>query len=1085
MLKIDMSDIGLYVRCPYDEETDNIVDSRTFYYGQIVEINEEKNLAKVNFYDPLELRNFFTTIPYFHFFDPKYLVRTPALMNSVVIFKEKKVKIVAIASKPSDEKKFYTYYVEYQNNGKTHIGEVSERQIQIPFTRADYNPINQMIRYEFQSPRWFSKRRIVSKSMNIIDNSPSGFKNLLGTRVHLFTHQFDTVMRALADNPCRLMLADEVGLGKTIEALSIIKGKKDSKPKLRSLIIVPESLIHQWQAEMSFKFWMDVPIWDKYSSKDESTVLISLEDYQYFYDEIINLPDFDICIIDETHKLLNNDNLYSKILRLCKSVENILLLSATPILNRHEEYKKLLTLLNPYRFESMISSDFNNLLSKQRNIVDIVYDLLSDLEDYIDADLFDNYKESLLEINDKINDPKLAELINNMDSAAEDKGLQIVKIALAYISEFYQIERGIIRHRRIEVPGADIKRELIEVPYEMAGSDIDVYEENCYNAVLDFADMLIEKKNNVNLAKLLLSAASSSPYALLDLINSNRFGSEIQYIEEYVLKWKKSVDKEISNIKNVSDDIDNYHSKFSKIIDYIDQDDVLMNKKYLIFTGFTATAKELEKCFLNFFGEKTTCAFLKDMEPQEMHNSASLFQNNSSYRFMICDESGGEGRNFQIADFIIHFDLPWTPAVLEQRIGRLDRIGRDINKKVTSVVFYSSDSIENHLFNVYSKGLGIFNESLCGMEITFEDIQKTIENALIQDIRFGLSKIVNEIKEYTEKMNEEVDKERYFDKSRQLDLNLHKEIEELINHFTNNDGKELMNTMLAWPALAGFKGVESEDAFNDGGQVISIDVTKMSIKAMKNAVYFPPRMDEIIKRSKYKNDIRGTFSRDTAIKHEDLTFFAPFNTFFDSITNNAEECYKGRSVAFKYKECDIEYVGLLFTWNIKYNPLEIYKKNYTPDMIGLIKKYITRDQFVFSIPYSKKYCEISHFQIIDEIDKQYYRNPIHLGKRDNKMINKFKERFPKENWMKYLSNSYKKAYKEVKLNAQELINLGEAKNELEKILIANKAREIFYEYSNNNSIIKNTDEIQSLLWGLENPIIELDSVAFVILEKKE
>ena len=138
-----------------------------------------------------------------------------------------------------------------------------------------------------------------------------------------------------------------------------------------------------------------------------------------------------------------------------------------------------------------------------------------------------------------------------------------------------------------------------------------------------------------------------------------------------------------------------------------------------------------------------------------------------------------------------------------------------------------------------------------------------------------------------------------------------------------------MNTMMAWPHMAGFMGISVQNAFKDASKVVTIDTTKLSERSMMQSLYFPPRMDEIIKRSKRKNDILGTFSRTAAVKHENLTFFAPYNPLFDSITSNAEECYRGRCTAFKYCNCELNWKGFLATWNVKFNPSKLYENNFS------------------------------------------------------------------------------------------------------------------------------------------------------------
>ena len=1081
-----MLKVGMYVRCPVDEE---IKEARTYLLGQVTAFNEDTNTVEVIFHDPLKLRLFFAKLPKKAIYEESYLSRTSALENSSVMFKGQKVRLLSVSKVAAKESPYYNYFVEYLKDGKATVGEVSETQIEIPFTRSNYNPAYQMLKYELQNPKWYLERRIVSKSLNIIANAPNGFKNLLGTRVHLYSHQVDTIIRALSEKPCRLMLADEVGLGKTIEALAIIKGMLDKYPNMRSLIIVPETLIYQWQTELSIKFWFDVPIWVGDNTENSQMLLVSSNVIEKDHNEIFAYCKWDMCVIDETHKLLGNDDLYNVILGLCKKVENILLLSATPILHREQEYHKLLTLLNPSRYEKMPVNTFDNLLNRQKIIRDIVFNLMRDLSDYLEYNLRCDFVDGLSQINAEIKDHKLAQIILNIEGASPDKGLSFVKLALSYIAEFYQIERGIIRHRRVEIASANIKRELIDISYEMVGAETGFFEENCYNAVVDYAGTFCQRshdESSMDFVKKIITAVSSSPYALLELINNKRMTEDSDVMSEVVSlakKWEKAVESEISHIKDVCDDVGSFNSKFARIVDYIDQEDVNSDKKFLIFTGFTATAKKLEECFKQFFGANTTCSFHSGKTGEEMQEAATLFQNHEEFRFMICDESGGEGRNFQIADYIIHCDLPWSPALLEQRIGRLDRIGRDNSKNVVSVVVHSENSLENDLFNIFDKGLNIFNESLCGMEIAFEQVHNTIETALKNDVRFGLANITPDIAKFAEQMNVEIEKERYFDLARQLDTELQEKLEKLIAHFTVNDGEQLMNTMMAWPHMAGFTKISYTNAFKDGSKVVSIDTSDLNSRSMENTLYFPPKMSEIIRRSKYNNDIRGTFSRTAAVKHENLTFFAPFNPLFDSITINAEECYKGRSVALKYEGCELKWKGLLQTWNVKYNPLMLYKKGFSPDLISLISRYLpSEQQIIYSRGINPQFTDILTIEVVEQLESLNKKKPIHLGKRDNGMIDSFKKYIPVDKWRDYIKKSYNLGKRYASEQTKMLLKSENARIELEKLLTANIAREIFYDHSDENALLKNTEAIDALIYGLENPIIELDSIALIIFE---
>ena len=119
---------------------------------------------------------------------------------------------------------------------------------------------------------------------------------------------------------------------------------------------------------------------------------------------------------------------------------------------------------------------FEQLLKKQLNIRKTLYDMMRDLDAYYSDDLAEYYEEDLQDVAEELNDDVLNEIIDEIDIKSEDKGLEIVKLALAYLGEYYQIERQIIRHRRIELRDQLPKRKLKEVKYNQIGSELNFYE---------------------------------------------------------------------------------------------------------------------------------------------------------------------------------------------------------------------------------------------------------------------------------------------------------------------------------------------------------------------------------------------------------------------------------------------------------------------------------------------------------------------------------------------------------------------------------------------------------------------------------
>ena len=151
------------------------------------------------------------------------------------------------------------------------------------------------------------------------------------------------------------------------------------------------------------------------------------------------------------------------------------------------------------------------------------------------------------------------------------------------------------------------------------------------------------------------------------------------------------------------------------------------------------------------------------MNEEELELSIYRFQNEDGCKILLCDETGGEGRNLQGADYVIHIDLPWDANAIEQRIGRLDRLGRPADKDVCSVVTYAKDTLEEELYNFWNKGLNIFTQSLSGLEIIMNEINASIIHAVTSDFRYGISNAINEIIESSQRMEKEVREEQHFD----------------------------------------------------------------------------------------------------------------------------------------------------------------------------------------------------------------------------------------------------------------------------------------------------------------------------------
>lgn len=369
-------DRGVYVRCPIKLEEADQLFPRCFIMGQVVSYDELSDTVDVRIFDLFGCRQYYEYAFKEFTFDAKKVRRCSAPIGSMVKVANEIGIVEAVMKKQDDDGKF-SYYVRLQNGN---LVQVCEDKLQIDFTQMNYSPLQQMLEYEFHNPSWYANRLKVSKNMHIVNNAVYGFKTLAGCRTFLLPHQIITIVRCFESSSIRFMLADEVGLGKTIEACSIIKIMNVENRKLRALYIVPSSLIMQWKNELFYKFNISADIDTNYEKAEH--LIVPLESISTGY--IVLSQNWNIAIVDETHRLLNDPSKYSNILMLSKTVKNILLLSATPIQDRKEEYLKLLALLNPEQYENMPMDAFLRLSEKQQGIQRKVNLLLKRMENYED-----------------------------------------------------------------------------------------------------------------------------------------------------------------------------------------------------------------------------------------------------------------------------------------------------------------------------------------------------------------------------------------------------------------------------------------------------------------------------------------------------------------------------------------------------------------------------------------------------------------------------------------------------------------------------------------------------------------------------
>ena len=1033
---------GCYYRCPLALEDEDIEHPRLFILAQCIQYDEVADVIQVKLHDLHGSLFYYRDLIKTTAYRAQRVAHCEAIPGAEVQFVKRSGKGTIIAktgsSKTVDAP--FWYWIEFEDG---HIESVCETELKLDYAQMNYPPIKQLQSYEFQHPTWFLNHLKVSRNQHITNNSIYGFPVLAGCRAYLMPHQVSTVVRCFESMPIRYMLADEVGLGKTIEACSILSIMQSKNESFRTLIVAPAALVMQWKNELHYKY----NISSELNSIRAKTCLVPLEELSS--KALLLGMKWDMVIVDETHRLLKNKACYDIVQHLSESAEHILLLSATPIQERNEEYHSLLSLLNPEQYKTMPEERFAWLVKKQQKIQITVNQQLNRLARYTE------YKEDILSnlsaIAETLEDKSLKRLLKKVDLTSEDEGLEAERQVLAYICENYRVERNVIRNRRQIIKEKMAKRTLVPLAYRPGTVDEGYNEISAIQSVVQYlSDHNDESDAYIEEVMIpLLSALFSSPWALSAKLNELQIQDSL--LQSSVDEWlRQAISEHSSVLTALTDNPDLIKGRLMRALNYIDQETDILTKetcKLVVFTAFPETLNEFVSLFNKFYKTSGIRAvrFTKEMSRSELEDSVYDFQNDPRCRVIVCDETGGEGRNFQIAEQVIHLDLPWNANAVEQRIGRLDRLGRDDNMDVVSVVLYAEDSIEEQLLEIWRDGLQIFEQSLSGLEIITGELNRLIVEAMAEDPQNGLRNALDDIKDEAEDMRDSVEDEQLFDLGLTLYRPMNQGVENLLSIYSAEDDNLFAKAMLGWGNQAGLTPTYKED------ELIEFNEEDFSVNAAKQCLFIPPFWQfydnaAIVRR---RGHILGTFDRKVAALREDILFYAPGDPVYDSIINNAIGCSRGRCAAIGTM-ADYKYDGLVFFYNVELNLDPLLDAGIGLETLAQFKMYLPLNQIVVSLGLTESSRQIPENKVIQTILNMRLVNADHLGRRSagrlvTSPLERFIMQFPAEKWAPIVDSCYKASLKYAAAKLKEEADLPAALNEMHRIVNGYRAECLYYD----------------------------------------
>jgi len=643
-------------------------------------------------------------------------------------------------------------------------------------------------------------------------------KCITNSRLSLMPHQINVAHRLSEAYFPRIILADEVGLGKTIEAGIYIKEMMARNLAERILIVVPATLVKQWQFEMQNKFNIEFTIYDGKKIKELSRKGSNLSDKKlqnpFYYNNLIicslqfarnrkyinflSQISWDIVIFDESHHLRRylvnaTTGNYRKTLNfelarnLSLTTESLLLLSATPLQLHSFELYSLIELIQREAFDNF--SDFEHF-RKNMPFINMLIANINQIDKLNNFEVKNTFK--LLKNLNHVNKNKTyEEILYQLKDATFKSNL------LKKIEKDHTLSQFLIRNRKKNVFSEEFLNERVvkTILVNPTERELELYHEirlylaKIYNTSINkenigfgfvittlqklltsskfaFLKSLerrieqIERQKSFSLEKNTLRDEDHDYYKLEfedEYIDSEvTFNGETESINRIKEVSVKFLDQEkiLKEFYNKLSSLP-YDSKCQKLVELVEQIYTQNpNEKILIFTQFVDTLLYLKELLGKQEQEYFVETFYGGLDKVEKDEAVERFRSNENFSILILTEIGGEGRNFQFARVMINYDLPWNPMKLEQRIGRIDRIGQK-SKKIFIYNFYLEGTIETDIMFALDKRIHLFEESIGKLEPIIGNIEKDIKNIIFAEEEGKRRKKMNE---FNRKLDIEVKK---------------------------------------------------------------------------------------------------------------------------------------------------------------------------------------------------------------------------------------------------------------------------------------------------------------------------------------
>lgn len=739
---------------------------------------------------------------------------------------------------------------------------------------------------------------------------------LLAAAVEIYPHQVRTALTVLSDPVQRYLLADEVGLGKTIEAALVALQTLIDDPQAQVTFLVPESLRRQWMTELRTKFFTgDFPGRVSVISHD------SPEEWEQRHGS-------ELVVVDEAHQLVQDrddtDLTYRALRDLAHSASKLLLLSATPVTSSHTTHLGLLHLLDPDVYKWTEREAFEQRYKHRAELANHVLSLDADFHPLLPSTLA-TVKGLLPQEDTRFDDlaARVCDLLDAEGGLLDGVELQDLKPRVtelrAHISETYRLHRRVIRHRRSRVLGDN--DESAPVPYEVRDrTEPTLLTTESYGPTsdshLEWQTQLWGHLHDEGLGH------ERNTYALaLAVLASRLGGTSADYLD--ALRWRVHGDEDAARRAGLSSRERNYlssptvapheaknleslESQVTGEHDAAEIDDLIKALlpavsrlgHTIAFCGPGALASELTKRLRARFPTVAFFEHTRSAGSKASERAVSAWRRHTpkAAAVLIADDSAEDGLNLQVAQRVVHVRLPWSPNQLEQRIGRTDRYveSREQRRKPSQFVLMDAEAHTEAWLSLLTDGYRIFGGSVSTLQDAIAESLADVWAEALEHGPEGLTGFIETVREQLARTRREIDSmdtlESIFDASPH-----------------DIDFAERLATFEAqWEAtrnaMLGYTGRESSDGIKLRHTERKFDDCMCQVFDLKSRTLISPHLNDI--RNLPEEVAKGTFSRSAALDAPGTRLFRSGSPLVDALADVVWCDDRGQATAFARIDAD-------------------------------------------------------------------------------------------------------------------------------------------------------------------------------------